>query len=202
MQNNIDQAGIIKNSIISRDQSHATSRLYAILASRAQGSSRRDGGVIPGRPSGNAPTFPHAPNLIQTAPLCHQPSIIHGSFPPPELDNFGRGYSQQVDSNLSQLNRECIPHFIGDQRGIVVPHQPGVYVQQEPKHALVPVEPRSDIQRPFVPSSISPPPIPWRVGTARGKTVEEAKKVRDYGFPPLPSSRPGLQPPAERTPND
>ena len=84
--------------------------------------------------------------------------------------------------------------MVGNQRGFLIPHYPGFHGPLMPNAGMAFTAPGLVMpQPPFIPSSMPPPPLPSRVGTARGKTAEEAKKVRDYGFPPLPSSRPGMR---------
>lgn len=188
----MDQAGVIKNCIIPKDQSLATSKLYATLARCAQGSSR------PG-----ISLNPYHSNVLSSNIDAHAP----GPFPMPVVPShpggFGESFLPSYGSNinggpphpfLGGFHGNFIPHVIGNQRGFLVPHYPGVYGHVMATGELAPTAPGPVVQqRPFVPSSEPPPPLPYRVGTARGKTAEEAKKVRDYGFPPLPSSRPGLR---------
>ena len=185
------QAGVVKNCIIPKDQSLATSKLYATLARCAQPSSRPSISLIPYHSSVlNS-------NIGAQAP---------GPFPMPVVPShpggFGEGILPSYGSNingglphpfLGGLHGNFIPHTIGNQRGFLVPHHPGLYGHVMAAGELAPTAPGPVVHQPyFVPSNAPPPPLPFRVGTARGKTAEEAKKVRDYGFPPLPSSRPGL----------
>ena len=184
----MDQAGVIKNSIIPKDQSLATSRFYGALANRARGPSRPGVSLIP----------------FHTNIVAHVPSHPFPGPPGPQLSNgFGDNYFSSHGININggiphnfygNTHGPPIPYMVGNQRGFLVPHHPGLYNHLPPNGEVVIHGPAPVAQQsPFVPSSMPPPPIPSRVGTARGKTAEEARKVRDYGFPPLPSSRPGMQ---------
>lgn len=173
----------MKNVLISREQSQATSRFYTVLANCAQIFSRPGRSVFPQL---NRAFLPHHTGAGFPQPA--DPTVSHppgAGFPP----NPGPAYPKQP--------------------GIFIPHHPGgvIYYHSGGKLPLQPVNvtngPRlppivspaalpSPQPRPSLPSSMPPPPLPGRIGTARGKTVEEAKKVRDYGFPPLPGSRPGM----------
>lgn len=193
LQSIIDQGTIVKNLIVPRNQGQATSRFYATLASRAQGSSRPGGDVLLSQSCGiNTPQF-----YSQT------PGPINLDCSP----TFSEAFTFPNHSNANSHVRKAIQAlesgtFVPDtmainQQGNLVPHRLNRYGRLVPINNTAlpnpqPVNPQPvNPQRPFLPSNTPPPPIPSRVGTARGKTVEEAKKVRDYGFPPLPSSRPG-----------
>ena len=176
--------GVTKNTIISREQSQATARLYAHLASRAQGSSRLAGSIPPRLPGG---AFIHHPgNVVSQHPGGAFPHA--GSLLPHHPGTVLIPHPGGVFSS---------PHYPG---GIFVPHPSGFFPPDlgmqgngpRTNHKVSSNPGPSPQARPFVPSSMPPPPVPTRIGTARGKTAEEAKKVRDYGFPPLPGSRPGI----------
>ena len=186
------QAGVIKNCIITKDQGLATSKLYATLARCAQSSSRPGISLIPYHSSViNSNIVAHAPGPIPMPVVPGHSSGFGENFLPPYGSNFNGALLHPF---LGGLHGNFIPHMIGNQRGYLVPHNPGFYGHVMTTGELAPTAPGPVVQQtPFVPSSIPPPPLPSRVGTARGKTAEEAKKVRDYGFPPLPSSRPGLR---------
>lgn len=187
----IDQGNIVKNLIIPRKQGQATSRFYATLASRAQGSSRPGGGVLLSQGcdihSIETPQFySQTPGLIT---LDCSPTFGE-AFTFPNHSNASSHLPKPIQASQSAT---FVPHTMANnQQGILVPHRLNRYGRLVPVNNIVPPSPQTvDPQRPFLPSSTPPPPIPSRVGTARGKTIEEATKVRDYGFPPLPSSKPG-----------
>ena len=174
----IEDIRLAKNHIIPREQSLAIARLYGHLASRSQGASIFAGRTLPPLPVG---PFVHRPGSITPqhpgGPFLH-PS---GSVLPPDavlIEHPGGVFSS--------------PHYPG---GYFVPHPSGFRPPHGSGHSSIPAILSSPLASPqarsFIPSSMPPPPVPTRIGTARGKTAEEAKKVRDYGFPPLPGSRPG-----------
>lgn len=194
----ISDIGIVKNTIIPQEQSAATALLYKLLSIRAQGSSRLaagifatapggtfgqyQGSVVPQHPGG---AFPHIPQHLSGV---HH---FHGSMIPPPIDLIPHPGGVFTS-----------PRYPG---GYFVPHNSGFFPPPPPPPGTLGDGSRSNPiilsnsvphsqARHFVPSSMPPPPIPLRIGTARGRTVEEAKKVRDYGFPPLPGSRPGGNP--------
>ena len=191
LQSIMEQAGVMKNIIIPKDQGLATSRLYATLVNCAQGSSRLGGILLPHHASNLGPGFiAHAPGPFPTATRAHYANGFGESFPP---------YGSSVNGGIrhpfhGDFTGGFIPHVIGNQRGFLVPYHSSFYSHLVP-NGDNPINVPGPVvqQRPFIPSSMPPPPLPSRIGTARGKTAEEAKKVRDYGFPPLPSSRPGIR---------
>ena len=189
LQDIIDQGSLVKNLIIPKDQSHATSRFYATLASHAQGSSRPGGQIHPSRSNGiSSISIPQAYDEVHGFGPFDHPTTFKAAINPLNVDGFGRHLSH-VHANLSgDLNA----HMLSSQQNILIPHRFNNYSGLMPTDGIGAPSPTPVVQQfPFVPSSMPPPPLPSRIGTARGKTVEEAKKVRDYGFPPLPSSRPG-----------
>lgn len=194
----ISEIGIVKNTIIPQEQSAATALLYKLLSIRAQGSSRLAAGIFATAPGG---TFGHHQgSVVPQHPggaLPHIPKHLsgvhhfHGSMIPPPIDLIPHPGGVFTS-----------PRYPG---GYFVPHNSGFFPPPPPppgtlgdgsrSNPIILSNPVPDPQaRHFVPSSMPPPPIPLRIGTARGRTVEEAKKVRDYGFPPLPGSRPGGDP--------
>lgn len=189
----MDQAGIMKNIIIPKDQALVTSRLYATLSSRAQSSFRPGRTLLPYLASNSGsdvvtqvsapfPTanFPHKSSASGEGFSTSYGGNMNGGIPYHFHGNFGGGF---------------IPHMVGNQRGFLVPHYAGFHGQLMLNGEMAITAPGPVMPHPpFIPSSMPPPPLPSRVGTARGKTTEEAKKIRDYGFPPLPSSRPGMRP--------
>lgn len=191
LQSIIDQGTIVKNLIVPRAQGQATSRFYATLASRAQGSSRPGGDVLLSQGRGinsiNAPQFysqTPGPATLDCSPTSSE------AFTFPNHSNA----NSHVPKAIQPLERGTfVPDTMAiDQQGNLVPHRLNRYGRLVPiNNTALPNPQPVNPQRPFLPSNTPPPPIPSRVGTARGKTFEEAKKVRDYGFPPLPSSRPG-----------
>ena len=191
LQSIIDQGTIVKNLIIPRSQGQATSRFYATLASRAQGSSRPGGGALLSQGYGinsiNTPEFysqTPGPITLDCSPTFSE------AFPFPNHSNANSHMPKPIQAFQS---RTFVPDTMAvNQQGNLVPHRLNRYGRLVPiNNTALPKPQPLNPQRPFLPSNTPPPPIPSRVGTARGKTVEEAKKVRDYGFPPLPSSRPG-----------
>lgn len=190
LQSAIDQGSLVKNLIIPKDQSQVTSRFYTTLASRAQGSSRPSGCLHPQQGLDVGPLFTsQGPNrLLGPTPLS-RPAALGEPFPPPQVGTAGNCIPNPIHDNLSG---NSVPSAISNQPGSVVTHRINRYGRLVPTGGVVPTIPTPEARYgPFVPSNMPPPPVPSRVGIARGKTVEEAKKVRDYGFPPLPSSRPG-----------
>ena len=194
----MSQAGVIKNCIIPKDQSLATSKLYATLARCAQGSSQPGIGLMP-----------YHSSVLNSNVDAYAPGPVPMPVVPSHIGGFGESFLPSYRSNINGplphpffggLHGNFIPHMIGNQRGFLVPHHPGLYAHVMAPGELMATMPGPVVQQPpFVPSPVLPPPLPSRVGTARGKTAEEAKKVRDYGFPPLPSSRPGLPACASRS---
>jgi len=194
----ISDIGIVKNTIIPHEQSAATALLYKLLSIRAQGSSRLAAGIFATAPGGafgqyqgnvvpqhHGGAFPH---LLKHPGGVHH---YHGSIIPPPIDLIPHPGGVFTS-----------PRYPG---GYFVPHNSGFFPPPPPPPGTLGDGSRSNPiilpnpvphpqARHFVPSSMLPPPIPLRIGTARGRTVEEAKKVRDYGFPPLPGSRPGGNP--------
>lgn len=190
LQGIIDQGTLIKNVIIPKDQSQATSRFYATLASRAQGSSRPAGQIHPSRSNDiGSISIPQTYDKVQESYSSGRPTTFNAAINPLYVNSFGSHIPSQVHVNLSGGFNN---HVLNIQQGVLVPHYFNSYNGLMPTdHTAAPSPTPVVPQFPFVPSSMPPPPLPSRIGTARGKTIEEAKKVRDYGFPPLPSSRPG-----------
>ena len=190
LQGIIDQGSLVKNLIIPKDQSQATSRFYATLASRAQGSSRPCGQIHPSRSNGiGSISIPQAYNQVQGSDPFGRPAAFNAAIKPLYVDSFGSHIPGQVHINLSGGFNT---HILDSQQGVLIRPSFNSYSGLMPTDHTAATSPTPVVQQfPFVPSSMPPPPLPLRIGTARGKTIEEAKKVRDYGFPPLPSSRPG-----------
>jgi len=192
----ISDIGIVKNTIIPQEQSAATALLYKLLSIRAQGSSRLAAGIFATAPGGafgqyQGNVVPQHPGGAFPHVLQHPGGVHHhhGSIVPPPLDLIPHPGGVFTS-----------PRYPG---GYFVPHNSGFFPPPPPPPGTLgdgsrgnPIILPNPVPHPqarqFVPSSMPPPPIPPRIGTARGRTVEEAKKVRDYGFPPLPGSRPGV----------
>ena len=186
LQGIIDQGSLIKNLIIPKDQSQATSRFYATLASRAQGFSRPGGQIHCSRSNNiGSVSMPQAYDDFQGSGPFGRPTASNAAIKPLSVDSFGSRIPSQVQVNSGG---GFSTNVLDVQQGVLIPqrfnsHSGLMTIAPSPIPVVQPF--------PFVPSSMPPPPLPSRIGTARGKTIEEAKKVRDYGFPPLPSSRPG-----------
>lgn len=180
----VAEAELTKNAFFSRQRSEATSRFYNILANCVESFSMPDSLTLP----------------QQHGPVLPQPHLTGDAFPQPTTSIMSHPPVAGIHPRLGP----AYPR----QPGIFIPHHPGGVVYYHPggEFPLQPVNvgngPRlppiiSPVARPTprprqgVPSRMPPPPLPGRIGTARGKSVEEARKVRDYGFPPLPGSRPG-----------
>ena len=190
LQGIIDQGSLVKNIVIPKDQSQATSRFYATLASHAQGSSRPGGQMHPSRSNDiGSISIPQAYDGVHGSGPFGRPPAFNPAIQPLYVDTFGRHIPSQAHANLSGGFNT---HILDSQQGVLIPRRSNSYGGLLPTDHTVAPSPTPVVQQsPFVPSSMPPPPLPSRIGTARGKTIEEAKKIRDYGFPPLPSSRPG-----------
>ena len=180
----IHDAGLAtKNHYVSRELGIAIGRLYTLLADRSKlltfrGRTlpplpigppiRPPGNIVPQHPGHAFPNYPGSGFPYNRGQLFYEhpggvftSPLYPGGYFVPQSSNFRPSQSSPPD-NVAYSTR--------------VPQLPPMPIRQAP---------------PFVPSSMPPPPVPTRIGTARGKTAEEAKKVRDFGFPPLPGSRPG-----------
>lgn len=199
--------GVNKNVVIPKGQSQAISRLYNLLANRAKALPAL-GVPFPPFPYGSPVQGPgSARPQYPVGPAFHGPGKMIDDLPPGSgfFDPHGRFRPFPPGPYIAHPNGVfSSPHYPG---GYIVPQSigfppphPGPHGHRVlPAHGsgsrldpIVLPDPAPRPQaKPFVPSNMPPPPLPTRITTARGKTAEEARKVRTYGFPPLPGSRPG-----------